>query len=135
MTMLPPLAFHSFDPEMEPRRIARALYWQGYRVARVAEMLGVKPVTVHSWKRRERWDEADAVERIGTSIEARLALLVAKDTKEGKDYKEIDLLGRQIERLARVRRYEGSGNEADLNPKVANRNSGPRRKAERNAIS
>ncbi|SOZ15593.1 bacteriophage P2 GPP capsid protein; Terminase, ATPase subunit [Cupriavidus taiwanensis] len=120
---------------MEPRRIARALYWQGYRVARIAEMLRVKPVTVHSWKRRDAWDNADAVERIGTSIEARMALLVAKEKKEGKDYKEIDLLGRQIERLARVRRYEGSGNEADLNPKVANRNKGTRKKPERNAIS
>lgn len=120
---------------MEPRRIARALYWQGYRVTRIAEMLGVKPVTVHSWKRRDEWDKADAVERIGTSIEARMALLVAKEKKEGKDYKEIDLLGRQIERLARVRRYEDSGNEADLNPKVANRNKGPRKKPERNAIS
>ncbi|MEC3766888.1 terminase ATPase subunit family protein [Cupriavidus sp. SS-3] len=135
MTTLPPLSIHSFDPEMEPRRIARALYWQGYRVARIAEMLGVKPVTVHSWKRRDEWDKADAVERIGTSIEARMALLVAKEKKEGKDYKEIDLLGRQIERLARVRRYEDSGNEADLNPKVANRNKGPRKKPERNAIS
>ncbi|WP_116378355.1 terminase ATPase subunit family protein [Cupriavidus taiwanensis] len=135
MTTLPPLSIHSFDPEMEPRRIARALYWQGYRVARIAEMLGVKPVTVHSWKRRDEWDKADAVERIGTSIEARMALLVAKEKKEGKDYKEIDLLGRQIERLARVRRYEDSGNEADLNPKVANRNKGARKKPDRNAIS
>ncbi|SPC13132.1 Bacteriophage P2 GPP capsid protein Terminase, ATPase subunit [Cupriavidus oxalaticus] len=120
---------------MGPRRIARALYWQGYRVARIAEVLGVKPATVHSWKRRERWDEADAVERIGTSIETRMARLVAKDVKEGKDYKEIDLLGRQMERLARVRRYEDSANEADLNPKVANRNRGPRKQPERNAIS
>ncbi|MCY1212395.1 Terminase-like family protein [compost metagenome] len=120
---------------MEPRRIARSLYWQGYRIARIAEMLGVKPATVHSWKNREQWDKADAVERIGTSIEVRMARLVAKEVKEGKDYKEIDLLGRQIERLARVRRYEDSGNEADLNPKVANRNKGPRKKLERNAIS
>ncbi|MFJ4288767.1 terminase ATPase subunit family protein [Cupriavidus sp. NPDC089707] len=134
MTTLPPIALLSFDPEMEPRRIARGLYWQGYRVARIAEMLGVKPATVHSWKRREGWDKADAVERIGTSIEARMARLVLKEAKEGKDYKEIDLLGRQIERLARVRRYEGSGNEADLNPKVANRNHGPRKPPERNAI-
>ncbi len=120
---------------MEPRRVGRSLYWQGYRVARIAEMLGVKPATVHSWKRRERWDVADAVERIGTSIETRMSRLVAKDVKEGKDYKEIDLLGRQMERLARVRRYEDSGNEADLNPKVANRNRGSRKQPERNAIS
>ncbi|WP_066738148.1 terminase ATPase subunit family protein [Cupriavidus sp. D384] len=135
MTTLPPISTHPFDPQMDPRRIARGLYWQGYRVARIAEMLGIKAATVHSWKRREEWHKADTVERVGASLEARMALLVAKDQKEGKDYKEIDLLGRQIERLARVRRYEASGNEVDLNPKVANRNKGPRRKAERNAIS
>ncbi|MGA4279072.1 terminase ATPase subunit family protein [Ralstonia nicotianae] len=135
MTTLPPIASLSFDPEKDPRRIARTLYWQGYRVARIAEMLGVKPVTVHSWKRRDAWDATDAVERVAASIEERMAQLVAKEVKEGRDYKEIDLLGRQMERMARVRRYEGSGNEADLNPKVANRNSGPRKKPERNAIS
>ncbi|MDB0543438.1 terminase ATPase subunit family protein, partial [Ralstonia solanacearum] len=64
-----------------------------------------------------------------------MAQLVAKEVKEGRDYKEIDLLGRQMERLARVRRYEASGNETDLNPKVSNRNKGPRNKPERNAIS
>ncbi|MBT1538280.1 terminase ATPase subunit family protein [Ralstonia solanacearum] len=135
MTTLPPLASLSIDPEKDPRRIARTLYWQGYRVARIAEMLGVKAVTVHSWKRRDRWDATDAVERVASSIEERMAQLVAKEVKEGRDYKEIDLLGRQMERLARVRRYEASGNETDLNPKVANRNKGPRSKPERNAIS
>ncbi|MFV8669557.1 terminase ATPase subunit family protein [Ralstonia pseudosolanacearum] len=135
MTTLPPLTSLSIDPEKDPRRIARTLYWQGYRVARIAEMLGVKPVTVHSWKRRDGWDATDAVERVASSIEERMAQLVAKEVKEGRDYKEIDLLGRQMERMARVRRYEASGNETDLNPKVANRNKGPRSKPERNAIS
>lgn len=135
MTTLPPLASLSIDPEKDPRRIARSLYWQGYRVARIAEMLGVKPVTVHSWKRRDGWDATDAVERVASSIEERMAQLIAKEVKEGRDYKEIDLLGRQMERMARVRRYEASGNETDLNPKVANRNKGPRNKPERNAIS
>ncbi|MFC4519101.1 terminase ATPase subunit family protein [Cupriavidus pinatubonensis] len=123
------------DTDLDPRRRARSLYWQGYRVVRIAEMLGIKDETIYSWKRRDRWDEADTVVRIETCIEARFAQLVAKEQKEGKDYKEIDLLGRQIERLARVRRYEETRNEVDLNPKVANRNSGPRRKPERNAIS
>lgn len=135
MTTLPPLISLSIDPEKDPRRIARTLYWQGYRVARIAEMLGVKPVTVHSWKRRDGWDSTDAVERVACGIEERMAQLIAKEVKEGRDYKEIDLLGRQMERMARVRRYEASGNETDLNPKVANRNKGPRNKPERNAIS
>jgi hypothetical protein len=29
----------------------------GYRVARIAEMIGVKAVTVHGWKRRDAWDK------------------------------------------------------------------------------
>ncbi|MHA6839343.1 terminase gpP N-terminus-related DNA-binding protein, partial [Ralstonia pseudosolanacearum] len=77
MTTLPPLTSLSIDPEKDPRRIARTLYWQGYRVARIAEMLGVKPVTVHSWKRRDGWDATDAVERVASSIEERMAQLVA----------------------------------------------------------
>lgn len=120
---------------MDPRRRARAFYWQGYRIARIAEMLRITAATVYSWKRRDAWDAADPVERVSTCIEARMAQLIAKEVKEGKDFKEIDLLGRQMERLARVRRYEVSRNEADLNPNVANRNKGPRKAPERNAVS
>ncbi|MGO4813374.1 terminase ATPase subunit family protein [Cupriavidus sp. 2MCAB6] len=123
------------DPNIDPRRRARALYWQGYRVVRIAELMGVTAATVYSWKRRDAWDAADPVERVSTCIEARLAMLVGKDKKEGKDFKEIDLLTRQMERMARVRRYESTGNEVDLNPKVANRNKGPRKAPERNAVS
>ena len=65
------------------------------------------------------------------SLEARLTQLIIKPQKTGGDFKEIDLLGRQIERLARVNRYSQTGNEADLNPNVANRNKGGRRKPKR----
>ena len=125
----------STETDLDPRRRARALYWQGWRVARIAEHFGITAATVYSWKRRDAWDKADPVERITSGIETRLATLVAKDEKEGRDFKEIDLLGRQVERLARVRRYEATGNEVDLNPNVANRNKGPRRKPERNAFN
>ena len=50
-----------------------------------------------------------------------------QEVKSGGDFKEIDLLGRQLERIARVNKYSSGGNEADLNPKVANRNKGRRR--------
>lgn len=121
--------------DIDPRRHARDLYWQGYRVARIAERLGVKPATLHSWKRRDGWDDAAPIERVETALEARLIRLVNKEEKEGRDYKEIDLLGRQIERAARVRRYQQTGSEADLNPRVANRNAGPRKAPQRNAVS
>ncbi|CAJ0695958.1 hypothetical protein LMG18091_02200 [Ralstonia wenshanensis] len=120
---------------MDPRRVARSLYWQGYRVARIAEMLKVKPVTVHSWKRRDAWADTTPDERVALTIEERLMRLVTKEQKEGRDFKEIDLLNRQLNNVARRERYRDGGNETDLNPKVANRNAGPRKKAERNAMS
>ncbi|ECC9207791.1 hypothetical protein DPZ50_25485, partial [Salmonella enterica subsp. enterica] len=64
-----------------------------------------------------------------------LTQLIIKPQKTGGDFKEIDLLGRQIERLARVNRYSQTGNEADLNPNVANRNKGGRRKPKKNFFS
>lgn len=122
-------------PDLDPRRAARALYWQGWRVARIAEHLGEKPATVHSWKRRDEWDESDPTERIASTIEARLQQLVLKENKEGRDFKEIDLLGRQVERMARVGKYQQTGREVDLNPKIAARNAAPKRQPARNAIS
>lgn len=124
------------NTDKDPRWQARSLYWRGYRVARISELLQVKPGTIHSWKRRDKWDEADPVERSESSLEARFIMLVEKEDKEGKDYKEIDLLGRQMERLARIKKYGGKGgNEADLNPKVANRNKGTRKAVTRNDYS
>lgn len=121
--------------DFDPRRRARALYWQGWRIARIAEEIGEKDSTVHSWKRRDKWDDYDPVQRVEATLEARLIQLVTKPDKEGRDYKEIDLLGRQIERLARVKKYSKDGNEADLNPKVENRNKGTKKAPTRNAIS
>lgn len=120
--------------DIDPRRRARDLYWQGFRIARIAEMTDVKAATLHSWKRRDKWDDTAPIDRVEASIEARLIRLLAKEPKEGRDYKEIDLLGRQIERLARVRKFSSGGNEADLNPKVANRNKGAKKTPTRNAI-
>lgn len=124
------------NTDIDPRWQARSLYWRGWRIARIAEELQVKPGTIHSWKRRDKWEDADPIERSESSLEARFIMLVEKDDKEGKDYKEIDLLGRQMERLARIRKFNGKGgNEGDLNPKVANRNKGPRKAVTRNDYS
>lgn len=129
------LPVSALPAEIDPRRRARDLYWQGWRITRIAEHIGEKVSTVHSWKRRDQWDDYDPVQRVESSIEGRLMVLLAKDEKDGRDFKEIDLLGRQIERLARVRKYSKDGNEADLNPKVEKRNSGKKKAPTRNAIS
>ncbi|EKF5524785.1 TPA: terminase ATPase subunit family protein [Escherichia coli] len=119
----------------DPRRKARYLYWQGFRIARIAELLGGKVTTLHSWKRRDGWDESAPLERVTAVTEARLIQLTVKENKEGKDFKEIDLLWRQMERGARVERYQQGGNEVDLNPALAKRNAGARRQPETNHIS
>ena len=123
------------QPDLEPRRRARTLYWMGWRIARIADLLGIKVATIHSWKLRDKWDDSTPIDRVDAALEARMITLINKTEKEGKDYKEIDLLGRQLERTARVKKYSNGGNEADLNPKVANRNAGPKRQPVRNLIS
>lgn len=123
------------NPDLEPRLLARALYWQGFRVRRIAEYLGIPETTVATWKNTNKWDDSRPIDRVHAVLEVRMIQLINKPEKEGKDFKEIDLLGRQLERMARIERYERSGNEVDLNPKIANRNKGSKRKPERNGIS
>ncbi|MFC3338132.1 terminase ATPase subunit family protein [Paracandidimonas soli] len=117
------------------RRHAKFLYWQGWALTAIAEYLGERPPTVGSWKRRDKWDQAPVIERIEGAAECRLVQLVMKQAKTGQDFKEIDLLGRQMERYARVRKYLGGGNEVDLNPNLAARNSKPKRRPSKNFIS
>ncbi|MGY0155906.1 terminase ATPase subunit family protein [Edwardsiella tarda] len=121
--------------DLDPRRQAMLLYFQGYRIARIAEMLGEKPTTVHSWKRRDRWGSYGPLDQMQLTTTARYCRLIMKERKEGKDFKEIDLLARQSERQARIGKFTSGGNEADLNPNIAQRNAGPRRKPAKNAFS
>lgn len=118
--------------EHDNRRLAKLLYWQGRSIASIASQLGEKPSTVGSWKSRDGWDTAPVIQRIEGAAECRLVRLILKDPKTGQDYKEIDLIGRQMERYARVRKYLTGGNEVDLNPKIAARNAKPKRKPTKN---
>jgi len=120
----------------DPRRIAKTLYWQGWRVSSIAGHLKIKRTTIESWKQRDEWDKASPLEKIEASLEGRLVQLIGKEVKTGGDFKEIDLLMRQVVQSARVRRYEApGGNEVDLNPKLANRNAQPKKKPVRNEFS
>lgn len=121
---------------LNDRRQAQLMYWAGYIVSEISRQLNVPVSTIASWKSREKWDEISPVGRVEASLETRLNLLIMKEVKSGSDYKEIDLLGRQLERVARVKKYSnGGGNEADLNPKIKSRNPSDRKKPEQNAIS
>lgn len=110
------------------------LYFQGYKIRAIAELLATPEGTVGTWKSRDGWDDIKPIDRVDFAIEARMCQLIAKEVKTGGDFKEIDLLGRQLERIARVNKYSKGGNEADLNPKVANRNKGPKKAPERNVV-
>ena len=125
------------SPEVtaEIKRKAQQMYFSGYKIAEISRQLDIPASTIASWKDREKWDDIAPVGRVELALEIRLNLLIAKEEKSGSDYKEIDLLGRQMERMARVKKYSfGEGNEVDLNPKLANRNKGDRKKTEPNAI-
>ncbi|WP_308859576.1 terminase ATPase subunit family protein [Klebsiella quasipneumoniae] len=119
----------------DPRRQAALLYWQGFSVPQIAEMLQTKRPTVQSWKQRDQWDETAPLNRVESTLEARLIQLYAKPNLTPHDFKVADFLARQMERFARINRYGQTGNETDLNPNVANRNKGDRKKPTKNFFS
>ncbi|MCB3529257.1 terminase ATPase subunit family protein [Klebsiella grimontii] len=119
----------------DPRRQAALLYWQGFSVPQIAEMLQTKRPTVQSWKQRDQWDDTAPLNRVESTLEARLIQLYAKPNLTPHDFKVADFLARQMERFARINRYGQTGNEADLNPRVANRNKGERKKPTKNFFS
>jgi uncharacterized protein YjcR len=112
---LPPSA----APLGSTRQHARRLYWQGYTVAEICRELQIPEGTAYSWKSRERWDECTVSQRISEAIDARLVQLLAKDGKSNGDYKEIDQLMRQVERLAKIERFGVTGKPSHLNERQA----------------
>ncbi|MFP5434349.1 MAG: terminase gpP N-terminus-related DNA-binding protein, partial [Alphaproteobacteria bacterium] len=135
-----PSALWQFDP----RRHARSLYWRGWGVTQIADEFALHGVvgdkgspipraTIEAWKQRDRWDDAPWIRKIEDGLEIRLLTLIAKEKKTGGDYVELDALRKQVESLAKVRRFEApGGHSGDLNDKVGNRNSGARKKARKN---
>lgn len=101
------------------RQRAKILYYAGYDQQQISDELGVKYPTIGTWKRRDKWESASLSERSEAAVHVRHILLVNKEDKTGKDFKEIDLLGREIERFARIRKYEQpGGHKGHLNPKM-----------------
>ncbi|MNH79289.1 Terminase-like family protein [compost metagenome] len=122
--------------KLDPRRAAKFLYWSFWRLTDIAEWLDVSEGTLASWKSRDGWDVVSSLERVEGCLEARMITLIMKELKEGRDFKEIDLLGREMVTIARVRKFEGEGGHTGhLNDKVGNRNTKDKKKAKRNVIT
>lgn len=114
------------DPDRDPERVARSLYWRGWNVTAIARELDVPRPTVASWKKRGDWHSAQPIQIIEDRIEVKVAGLLDKGAAmtEG-DMKRIDFIMRQLERCARIRKYMQTGKEGDLNPNIARRNDEP----------
>lgn len=128
-TGFPPAAF-------DARVQAKRLYWQGWKLVDIAGFTGIPEPTIRSWKARDKWDETQPIDRVEGTLEATVIKLIVKEDKDGRDVRDIDLLVRQMERLARIRRYgQPGGHEGDLNPNVEKRNAGPKKKPTKNQIT
>lgn len=117
------------------RRDARWLYWQGWKLSHISEHLDIPRGTLHGWLKAEKWNEATPLQRVEGTLEARLSSLILKEQKTGGDVKEIDLLGRQMERFARIGKYQQTGREVDLNPNIERRNAAPKKKPSKNFLT
>lgn len=102
------------------RQRAKQLYWQGYPPAEIARLMGINQNTIYSWKKRDEWDDTPPVQRVSQSMDARLILLTDKKDKTGGDFKEIDLLTRQLKKLS------------DGEPAAAGAGKKPRKRKQKN---
>ena len=117
------------------RERARLLYAQGLSVTEIAKELSEKRPTVASWKSRDAWVRASIFDNVTSALQARLLSLIGMDKKGNAEYKEIDEFTRQLERMAKIQRYNDGGNGATLNPKLKNRYKEDRKPAVKNLFT
>lgn len=85
--------------QIQVRQQARQMFWAGFQLAAIARALDIKRTTLHGWAKADGWGKARPVDRVVGALEVRLAYLIGLPVKTGQHFKEIDLLGRQMERL------------------------------------
>lgn len=107
------------------RREARSLYHRGWLIKQISDEMAVPYATVAAWKRRDGWDQDAPIAVVEDRLEAQIATLLDKEPFTEGDMKRVDFMMRQLERVARIRKYDKTGKEGDLNPKIGNRNDEP----------
>ena len=76
--MLAMTQFNALATGENPKIAARSLYWQGWSITAISEMVGQPRTTVDSWKKADRWDEAKPLDRVEGTLEARMVQLIWK---------------------------------------------------------
>ena len=102
------------NSNIDPRLMARELFWQGWRISDIAQHLGLNPAAVYSWKSRENWEGGSPLSRVAASAEMRLHVLIGQPKKSDADYKEM----RQLFALVSGGRKE-TARQPDLNEATA----------------
>lgn len=102
------------NSNIDPRLMARELFWQGWRISDIARHLGLNPAAVYSWKSRENWEGGSPLSRVAASAEMRLHVLIGQPKKSDADYKEM----RQLFALVSGGRKEAA-RQPDLNEAAA----------------
>ncbi|PWB14244.1 terminase [Acinetobacter sp. AM] len=113
---------------MDNKLKAKFLYWLGWKIVDIAEVLNENERTVQAWKTREDWEKEKPENRVENALSLRLMMLILKNKKTSGDIKEIDVLMRAYKEFARIEKYRNDGTEADLNPEIRKRNTAPRKK-------
>lgn len=103
-------------------REAKSLFHRGWDLADIARELGENYNTVASWKRRGDWDADSPLEVVEDHLEAKLATYLCKEPFTEGDMKRVEFLMRQMQTAARIRKYNETGKEGDLNEAVGRRN-------------
>jgi uncharacterized protein YjcR len=104
------------------RREARSLYHRGWQLTQISVEMDVAYGTVAAWKRRDGWDNDAPIAIAEDRIEAKIATLLDKEPFTEGDMKRVDFLMRMMEKAARIKKFDTSGKEGDLNPKIGKRN-------------
>lgn len=91
---------------LDIRDEAKSLYWRAFSVAQIAKAVGVSVNTVYSWRRRDKWDDASVKTRVCERTQVKYLRLIEKENPTAHDFKQIDLLGRQLDRLLRHERRD-----------------------------
>ncbi|AMW79738.1 terminase [Acinetobacter sp. TGL-Y2] len=126
-----PLTFENLNP----RQHGRILFAMGMTVSEIAKQIDENRATVESWKQREGWEKSDLFDDVTLGLKVRYLVLTFMENKSNANYKEMDFIGVQFERWAKIERYRQGGTQADLNPKLENRNDKPKKRKLKNQIT